>query len=289
MKKLFIILVLLLIPHLSYADVDTLEGMAIDDTTTIEGLAGASAIEGQTITSGAVDHCTSCTGVADADVLCEDFEGSYLCTNGNAWTEDTTEGTVNEDAAHAVALAACTDEGSKALQIDWDADTSTGGALYTKSYDWGAGNDAAYVKFYVLFVDWPALDADEEYCEFFSLYHTDDTRLIMRVTYEDTPDPDEVYIDIRYYNGAAYASLYGNIPLSTGVWYKIELTAISSTQTITLDIDDVQEVTDSGNMHDVDFDEIWFGDPSAVAACSNMTIQIDNVKVDDDTIPGDCS
>jgi len=51
MKRLLFIVIFLLFATVSYADVDTLEGMAIDDTTTIEGLAGASAIEGQTIVS----------------------------------------------------------------------------------------------------------------------------------------------------------------------------------------------------------------------------------------------
>jgi len=111
MKRLLFTVLLLLFATFVYADVDTLEGMAIDDTTTIEGLAGASAIEGQTITT-ADDY---------SDILfwwnCESVD---LTDSGNYSAGDT-GATLNGDA---VIAAAANKVGTKGLDLD---DSSSNG------------------------------------------------------------------------------------------------------------------------------------------------------------------
>lgn len=94
MKKLIaLLLFLFLLSSAALADVTYVEGTAVDDTSTIEGISGPSAIEGLTISSGATDCETAgCTGTYDTCWTGEHTNGTgYACHNSGASNTDGTD------------------------------------------------------------------------------------------------------------------------------------------------------------------------------------------------------
>lgn len=237
--------------------------------------------------AAAAYHCDS---VADSDVLCEDVESVTDCGDDAAndqncrnitWDSTETGGTVIFDAAHNGTLS-CADKGTRAIQITKDNTGSTM-AGFKKSI---SDVDHVYVQFYLNVITSPA-NAAEIYIFYLTDTATNQT-VYLRLT--GTATATAPTIRTVYHNGTGVTAGSAQA-LTTGTWYRIRVEWAKSTDTngiVKFTVGDtvVTNVTNNGSTRQAGFYQ-WgnvFGNDTDV-----FTIQIDNIKIDDDAEPGACS
>lgn len=276
MKRILLV-ILLLFGLYGYAfgaaGVDT-----VDTPAGVDTVSSPASVDGVTMAGGVLDHCSACT-VADADVVCEDFEGAgYLCTVCGAapcWAESVNgTGAVNEDAAHSPALGTCTDEGSQALSITVDP-----GQVNETCYNIGSAKNAVYVKFYVTYQRAAVAGNKVEHLALQNSSGTHKAKLYFLRSGTD------YQWRLNYDAGAWGDDDSTTTTFADNTWYKVELT-LSGTS-ISVDINDSTEMS-VADYDGTDIQYICFGDNDGDSD-EDETFQVDNVKVDDDTMPGDCS
>lgn len=230
---------------------------------------------------GAAEFCASCTGEADADVMCEGFEGTgYQCSSG--WTETEGTGSINEDATHSGTLA-CTDKGSQALEIQ----LSTGTATYTR---WDNGSEILEAN-----LQW--------YFNVVSEALGDGQNFIMGKM-QDGSNTDMAYWRLQQVSGQlqvllrvkdstdswASATTYN---VSTGTWYRFRIEWVDGApgnyNAWLANADgtgETQILTNQSAYASWEFQKILHGSTTSE---EGGTIQIDNQKIDDDTMPSGCA
>jgi hypothetical protein len=220
--------------------------------------------------AAATTACSAgCTSVADADVLCEDAEGTgYVCTG---WTESVSgTGAINEDASHSGTLS-CTDKGTQAWQ--WTA-ANTDTAYSYKSI---TETDALYANFYMNITSLTAYSSSHA----FSGYLTNvwDYGFILQV--ESSSGSTSAYkLKLVAYNGqeATTSAAY-----DVGTWYRVGVKYVSGTEA-RLYINGTEAGAITASMTARNLDGVYIGSRSS----QGLVGQIDIFKLDNDTMPGAC-
>jgi hypothetical protein len=224
---------------------------------------------------------------SDADLICESFEGP-LGPNSeydlSGWTETTTGGTIDAGATHSGSLS-CTDKGSDAYDIDY----STPASPLNASYDLGSEVDPIWIHFYFYLTS-------ESINAFSNAYFMEA---------ENGADANCLDFRINDNNGNYKFKL---------TWHDVGVTGPTITQSSTFNLNTWYRVGikyDNGN----DIVELWFGavggaftkvaertsenapdrsiryirlgDSSGIGSYA-IRYQLDNVKLDNDTMPGPC-
>ena len=237
--------------------------------------------------SGPCDSCGTCGGCAAADIACEDWDTDNSCS----WTDDTDSGaagTISHTASHSGTWG-CTDKGSYCLDILVDDDTT--GDCYTR-FDMGEAKGTEGTDYYIHFSYMQTSKGD--------LATFQSMKIIQA---ESSTMPDFGNINLRFYqsgsssyelrlymNGSTLAATASSISLSTHYEIGIRWKVVTGS-----DNDEVQLYVDGvsqGSKTDTDLSEtpryIYFGTGSTSSNYYNARFQIDNLEIDDDTMPSDC-
>jgi len=294
MKKILLCLfILFFVVGIVYAadEVKTVNSVLDSSIKTVMGKAGADikTMCGKDYNDGDVTaYCTTCTGTSDADIACEDFEGSGECDNdgnpdeadvcrcANGWTVVEDAATFTFDATHASGFS-CADKDSHALEV---VKTTDNGTTYAKK-TW-TDTDNAYIQFYMVVKTGIRTNNNTRIAVLLS-----DGNGALYLVLKEASGASSLYI--IYHNGSG-TTTGSEQTISVGTWYRIRLTWKKSTDSngvVKFEVDDtvVTNVTDNGSTYDTD--EFRFG--SSGADTDAYTIQYDNLKIDDDTMPGGCS
>jgi hypothetical protein len=238
--------------------------------------------------SAAASNC--CDSTSDADVFCEDSESTTDCGDEaandsvcrNTWdSTEATDSTVVFDAAHSGTLS-CTDKGSRAIQITKTSTDAPHGIKLAKSDE-----SEVFVQFYLNVTESPA-NAEEIYIG--SLNNAaDSTRsVLLRLTGTAT-NPT---LRILYENGSEL-SVGSTTAITVGTWYRIRIhwKAASadpgSDGVVQFYVNDTNPTNISNNNSQNLVGLYRFGNANA-ADTGTYILQIDNIKVDNDTEPGAC-
>jgi hypothetical protein len=242
-------------------------------------------IAGCVASAATANHCDS---TSDSDVLCEDSESTTNCGNEaaddsvcrNTWTVREASGsTVVFDAAHSGTLS-CTDKGSRAVQITKTDTDATHGIIIAKT-----AVDATFVQFYLNVVAENA-NASEVYIAGI-MDGSGNAIMQLRMTGK-AANPT---LRLLYYNGTGHAVGSESSALTVGTWYKIKMQYAVSTDTngivkLYVDAAEVTAITNNGSTRQAA--RYYWGNYDGGDA-DTYTIQIDDIKIDDDTEPGACS
>ena len=241
------------------------------------------AIQVTIIGGTAYDFCSSCAGEADADIFCEDFEGSETITNDGTCAE-CTGWTATESGDGAVTCAApsgtlgCNTVNNNVLNSSADNDS----AFIVRTWE-----DAD--NFYTIFcfnfaVDNIVTGGEDKNLQFFEL-EGDGTDLAKLQIYKKDSDQS---LDLRlgYYVDAAMAFETYDANITVDTWNEVKLAHNRTTDIITVWLNGVQ--THSKTVDDMDTDEVEYGVSADGNATGANVFQIKNIKADDDTMPTGC-
>ena len=263
MKKLNLILILILLtlPTLSEARMNV-------------GIVGGGVVSAP---AGGDACATSPDASAGANLLCEDFEEAddYLAT----WTETIDTGDSIAGAAHSGTLA-CTNKGSKALQVSYSA---TDSQTWTVT-DIGGFTTHPYVSFYINIVSESL--ADGNYATLLMSAGDSDvsTRVFNVFLYQSS---GVLKFGLEYWDGASYSPIIGTTSISTGTWYKVDVYYNHAVTTAQLWVNDTSQGSASNTTDSFATKFIFIGTQSGLTNAL-VTYQIDNLKVDDTTRPSAC-
>lgn len=269
------ILLFLLLPSIAFA------GFAVDgvtDPAKVDGVAEPASVDGVASDYAVADYCASCDAVADADLFCEDFEGAETITNDGtcavcaSWTATETGEGVVTCAAHSGTLG-CDDLGSFALNSYGSDDEAYIRRTWTDT-------NSFHTIFYFNFVT-DNIDASggDKTLVYFKLEGDASQRAILYLIKRQADNSLDSALD--YVTG----STSHDTNMSAGTWYQIEISYTFANLSVW--INDV--LVHSVNPDDLDTDAAYYGLKDDGTATGNNTIQIDNIKADDDTLPTGCS
>lgn len=232
-----------------------------------------------------------CTNTADSDVFCEDFDNpsANYCVGSsgdancrNTWTTDTEGGSIDFTTAHSGTLS-CGDNGSNALQL---TKTTTYGVLYVRLSKVDA--DYAYVQFYMNLVSHNL--ANGAITNIFTMSDTSGNNT-MHIRLNGTADANAPYIQVLYHDGSKTQG-GSEKTITPGTWYRIRVQWKKSSGSndgfvkFYVDSTAVTEVTTNNSTRQTG--RFSWG-LSTGPDSDEFVLQVDNIKVDDDTEPGACS
>jgi hypothetical protein len=242
-------------------------------------------IAGSVASTATANHCDS---TSDSDVLCEDSESTTNCGNEaaddsvcrNTWTVLEASGSsVVFDASHSGTLS-CTDKGSRAIQITKTETNAKNGIIIAKT-----AVDTTFVQFYLNVVAENA-NAGEVYIAGI-LDGSGNGVMQLRMTGK-AANPT---LRLLYWNGTGWGVGAESSALTVGTWYRIRMQYAASTDTngiVKLYVDDAEVTSISNNGSTQQAGKYYWGNYNG-GDTDTYTIQIDNIKIDDDTEPGACS
>jgi hypothetical protein len=281
MKK-YLILIILICAGLLYANAHAAGGVSMIITTA-------------SVEEASSDFCSSCTGTSDADVFCEDLEGSSACGDGShsvcqcTFDAVTTAGTNSVDFDDSpTAGSGCTETDSYTL-LTAETDNSNTNAYVTKTF---TGKTTLYVVGTLLVVTEDL--SDGAYNDIFALK---DSSTNSAVYLELGHDATDIFLKAGYYNGSGHDSAStGN--LSGATHYPFRITWVSgSSCKVEIDLNndgdyaDANEVlvNDSSSIGSRTVDRVYIGTYYSGSTAHDCTIEWNNIKFDDDTMPSQCA
>ena len=239
------------------------------------------------VTSG-TGLCSSCTPGDPSDVFCEDLEGSSDCGNDSgaastchcSWTS-------TEDGSGSLSFAStrnqstnpCENKGTYNIDLNctgsydnWDNEYSIAKSFSAKT--------AIYAQAYI-------------YIESESL--NDNERVFLFSLADAGNEHDAMAVALRQVSGALYIATYandggtgpgiGSTALSTGTWYRLGIEYTSNTANGgRIYINGVEDTNCRINTP-----EVSIGYIHVFAAAGTYRWQIDNLQIDDDTMPEACT
>lgn len=236
--------------------------------------------------SAPCSECGTCGGCDSADIACEDWD-TDLCS----WVDDTDSdaaGVISHTASHSGTWD-CTDKGTQCLDVQFDDDTD--GDCFTR-LDMGEAKNTEGVDYFAHF-SFKLLSAgdmgDFNQAGFFYFdssttpgFGNTNLRLV------DTGSNIELYV---YINGSTLG-VDNDTVIAVGTKYEIGLrwkfVAGADNDEIELYVDGVSQ----GSKTDTDFGEapqyLFLGNGAVNSTIYNVHFQIDNLEIDDDTMPSDC-
>ena len=231
-------------------------------------------------TSETAIACSSCTPGDPSDIFCEDCDNSdnFWCS----WTDDV-DGTNTVACANHSGTLACTDKGSKAIEITIDGDQ---GELASKYQ--AVTENAVYIHFYLNLKTWSGMDNLDEVV-LIQVYEADYNTLARLWIYDISGTPRLYYI----IDGQAGDEVEAGPYLTVGTWYDVEFSWQRNTANgVNLNVNDTDYALDDGQTTiDVNCERIYIGSTSlsgGIGAGEDIVIQMDNIEVDNDTMPDDC-
>jgi hypothetical protein len=281
-KRFFLTLLILLFTSVALgADLDTFEATAINDSSTIEGKAGLSAIEGQTIESVTLFCADGCTGEADADIKCEDNEGSETIANDGSdarcsgWTAVESGGGTVTQAAHSGTFS-CSDKGDKALNTAGWNENAYISQGFTDVNDF-------YNIFYINFAtDNITTGGSDKTLGFYKALDDGSTEFSLSFLKDDTDQ--SLGFQLQYeQSGTKWAQ--NDYGITANTWYQIEISYVATNLTVLINGNSLFNKT----VDNAQVDVVQYGMNNLGDAGGNNVIQIDNMKEDDDTLPGACA
>lgn len=291
MKSYFrILLILLLFPFIVFADVDVRDGVIIDTTSTIDGIVGCNAVDGQTIVvAGGGTTCSSCTPGDPADVFCEDCEnsGAFWCS-----VTESVDGTNDVSCAAHSGTLTCTDKGSYAIQVDVDGGQGDMCYIYMT-----VSEDTIYVRGRFNFISWDG-EASGDNVTLVTLANGTTILSILRLRWNGSN------FVIRFAMYGQEAIEYNLGPsLSLGTWYDFYVSHTrNTTDGATCYVNGSDVSANAGyTSQDLACTRVYFGsipvgDMTPVNLGTNgidfssdvVQYQFDIIEADDDTLPSTC-
>lgn len=221
----------------------------------------------------------SCT---DADLICESFEGS-LGPNSeydlSSWTEtDAGSGSLDAGAAHYGSLS-CTDKGSDALKIVYG--TTPGDDTYSRSDIGSDQSGVVWISFY-FYINSESINFNSAN----PIFHTYNTSSFVS-SYLRVIDTGSSTFKLRYcwYNGTWYCLSDTASDISLQTWHKIDVLYNNTGNAAAVWIDGSQKVTGGDSTIDRNIRYVNFGSDQGLY---EWDVQVENIKIDDDTRPGAC-
>lgn len=244
------------------------------------------------VTSVPVDppctSCGTCSGCATADILCEDWDTDNSCT----WTETETGGTISVVAAHNGTWA-CNDKGTKTLDLLYNASP---GDCYA-SFDMGEGKYVVYVHFSFKMVSVGSLETGNSQ----SILILDDSSsgtfpgVHLYYSYISAAN-DRLYLTLNN-NTVGGATPFDFAEDGPGTKYEIGIYFLKTNDGDNADSDDAAELWVNGtrviNHAGINFTAtipryVVISSTTENANAGNLNFQVDNIEIDDDTMPSDC-
>lgn len=226
--------------------------------------------------------CSTCTGDAEADVFCEDFDiDEYLCT----WSEVTTDcasGYPNGNATHS-GIFTCTDISPYALEIKYAAAPST--ELCYAKRDAGSAQSAGHIQFYLNVIDHALSSGSVALAQATASANGSNDILVWKIVHKSSTTYDLYFYG--YNTSAGYTSIYPTaMDMDEGTWYRVSLTYDTDAGTAEMFIDGVSMGTINNLNNTRDPRYFFFGSVIDVEPGSNF--QVDLFRWDDDTMPSAC-
>jgi len=292
MKRLTIaiLFIILFFAIPAYADIDTVEGAAMTDATTFEGLATPGKIEGQTVTAATPSsYCVTCTN--PESIICEDFEGSedpdgeYLCTG---WSETVSAGNTIARGSHGGTFSACPNtKGSYSLYTTM-VDANGEDAYILKEL---AATTTAYITLYFRAVETNLGDGDD--VTLISLREeTGSGASLLYVRLEHDDGGGYFDLDGFFYNSSEVLEIrtsFGN-NLAYGDWHKLEIIYIASSQA-RFQVDGGGWATEDGDgVYSYSFKGVFIGswDVRTAATAGQLVTEFDIIGFDGSALMGAC-
>lgn len=234
-----------------------------------------------------------CTDTSDADITCEDFEGSTACGDGvhsvcrNTYTVTTNgaNNTVDFDASPSGSMP-CTDVGSNVMVIDVD---TTGAGNHAYVYYNRGSTGTFYVEFWIYITDEGLGNGNEEVIVVLTTGINPDSNQSVTIKLKQKADTTLRFLGGRY--TGAMTDDEGGTVITTAAWYGIRFKFINNT-------------ADTGWQWWVNYaDATWTDEGAGTTgdrapqylhfqtkdAQYTMNLEFANIKMDDDTMPGDCA
>ena len=234
------------------------------------------------VEEGAAAFCADgCTLEPDADLFCEDASDDAgdgkLCT----WSDNAGAGSINWQASHSGTFS-CTDKGTYALQLGY----SGGGATYV-AWDNGSETNSLYGVIYFN-ITAESISAGENVWIVKGLDEAGPSSSFT-IGVQDVSGTLRAYTEYRD-AGSWPSATASSHSITVGAWYRLRFSFVDESNFSAWIADqdgsnEEQFVNDSlSNSRSVRHIYLGTGDNADAAA----TIQIDNTKFDDDTMPGYC-
>jgi hypothetical protein len=238
---------------------------------------------GSSTPSAVAGACSACPSDSDGgDLLCEDFEGTgNLCT----LTENNDSNVLDDDYSHGGTYD-CDDKGSQALRA-YDADFQFNDTYMLKGF---TSNANVYARTDFRFVQTDM--AASEGVTFFAL--NGPTNIPVRIYLYN--NAGTWILRSNHYNGVDYTNTNGTTAITLGTWYTMTVLWESGSE-LRISLGEIggplNEEIDPATIGTNNVNTVYFGImgswTTGLESGEYIEIEYDNVKVDDDTMPGPCN
>jgi hypothetical protein len=212
---------------------------------------------------------------SDADVLGESFEGAEAGYDNSGWSEtEAGSSSVDPNVSHSGTLA-CTDKCSHAIEVVFDGSNS---GYTVKTF---TGESTLYNQFYIRVASEGLANEDSQ--AIVSGRGSTDNPLWVVYFYQHT---DGTYrFSLSYRNTSDTLTSYASLAtVAVGTWYRVRVTWVNNgTGHFYADGDEIGAGFSTCDTEDQAAFRI-----GASTVAETITYQVDNVKLDNDEMPGAC-
>ena len=214
--------------------------------------------------------CSSCTPGDPSDVFCEDFEGPRC-----SWTESNTgDGDVNPQSTRNQSKMPCTSKGT--YNADFYCPSASDETYYMRTI---SDTSTLYVQFYFYLESESVGDGQG-----FSIFQVEDSDGSNAGLVGIIQRDGSLYL-FDYANNWANGPGVGTTALSTGTWYRIGVEYTKNTTNgLRVYVNGTEQIGCRATTGTQALENIAFGDGEKA-----FRYQIDNIQVDDDTMPEACT
>ncbi len=230
-----------------------------------------------------VAYCSSCTGTTDADVICDGFENTDCI-----WTDTDGGSACTIDHSNtATAGIGCTDAETKSLLFTKTAAASQN--CYS-TVDAGAAKASLFIQFYINPIAVPPSDTNAVEIVWVSTV-AGGTDRCFQLKLKNNATANNFVVD--YWNGSGYNTWTGSTAYTTSTWYPVRLEWVSGTSMkIYVDWNNdgvyTTELEDTTTIGTRSCQYISFASNMSAVSYA-VTVEYDNIKIDDDTRPTACT
>ena len=236
---------------------------------------------GPGMATASVPSSSACNSATDADVFCEDFEGTGYVT---AWAVVVGSGSVSPDNVIGGTFS-CTDKGTADILF---SNVTTTGSKIEKDL---SGGQQTYSKFYFRLIEEPYKAAGSRYTIYtmsfrtgganypvsdFQLYSSDGTTFVPSMRYTDANGSEQ------YINGATQ--------ITAGTWYEVGIRRLARDSgnevVLYFGLPGATSTVGTGTSYYWDVNRIEAGGLTSVL--QNFGLEMDIIKVDTTAMPGSC-
>lgn len=220
--------------------------------------------------SGSSALCSSCTPGDPSDIFCEDFEGPRC-----SWTESNTgDGDTNPQSTRNQSTMPCTSKGT--YNADFYCPSASDKTYYQRAI---SDTSTLYVQFY-FYLESEGLNDSQG----FTVYQVESSDEVNAGAVGIAQSGGSLYL-FAYANNWSTGPNVGSTALSTGTWYRIGVEYTKNTSNgLRVYLNGTEQTGCRVNTSTQALDKVTFGGGEKA-----FRYQIDNIQVDDDTMPEACS